>query len=88
MCEFAQKTIDLCDDFVVQTNGMVLPLEVKAAENLQAKSLKSYYSRYSPSKAFRTSLSGYREEEWLINIPLYVIHLFTRIVCAIGESQV
>ncbi|MCK5131482.1 MAG: ATP-binding protein [Candidatus Sabulitectum sp.] len=73
-------------DFVVQTNGMVLPLEVKAAENLQAKSLKSYYLRYSPSKAFRTSLSGYREEEWLINIPLYAIHSFKKIVCAISES--
>ena len=66
-------------DFVVQTNGMVLPLEVQASENLQAKSLKSYYSRYSPVKAFRTSLSCYRKEGWLINIPLYAIHSFAEI---------
>jgi len=66
-------------DFVVQTNGMVLPLEVQASENLQAKSLKSYYSRYSPAKAFRTSLSCYRKEGWLINIPLYAIHSFAEI---------
>ncbi len=67
-------------DFVIQTDGMVLPLEVKASENLQAKSLKSFYRRYSPAKAFRTSLSGYREEDWLINIPLYAIHSFSKIV--------
>ncbi|MCK5785741.1 MAG: ATP-binding protein [Candidatus Sabulitectum sp.] len=66
-------------DFVMQAGGMVLPLEVKAAENLQAKSLKSYYQRYQPVKAFRTSLSGYREEEWLVNIPLYAIHSFAEI---------
>ncbi len=86
MWESAQKTFDLCDDFVFQTSGIVLPLEVKAAEELQAKRLKSYHLRYSPSKAFRTSLSGYREEEWLINIPLYAIHLFTKIVRATSES--
>jgi hypothetical protein len=61
-------------DFVMQINGMILPLEVKASENLQAKSLRSYYSRFTPKKAFRTSLSGYREEDWLINLPLYSVH--------------
>ena len=61
-------------DVVLQINGVVLPLEVKAAENLQAKSLRSYYNRYAPKKAFRTSLSGYREEDWLINLPLYSVH--------------
>ncbi len=61
-------------DFVMQINGMVLPLEVKASESLQSKSLRSYYKRYAPKKAFRTSLSGYREEEWLINLPLYAVH--------------
>lgn len=61
-------------DFVFQIAGMVLPLEVKSAENLQAKSLKSYCKTYSPRIAFRTSLSGYREEEWLINLPLYALH--------------
>ena len=61
-------------DFVMQIDGMVFPLEVKAAENLQAKSLKSYYNRFAPKKTFRTSLSSYREEEWLINLPLYSVH--------------
>ena len=68
-------------DFILQMDNAVLPLEVKAAENLQSKSLKSYYDRFSPTMAFRTSLSGYREESWLINIPLYAIHSISKVVC-------
>ena len=66
-------------DFVLQQHGNVLPLEVKAAENLQSKSLKSYFDRFSPPKVLRTSLSGFREEDWLINIPLYAINSIHRI---------
>ena len=60
-------------DFLVQYLGSVIPIEVKAEENLQAKSLKAYCQKYSPSMAVRTSMSDYRKEDWLINIPLYAI---------------
>ncbi len=60
-------------DFVVQLGGDVVPVEVKAAENLQAKSLKSYVDKYRPKYAVRTSMSDYREQDWMINIPLYAI---------------
>lgn len=59
--------------FVVQLMGRVIPLEVKAEENLKAKSLKSYISKYSPKMALRLSMSSYREEENLTNLPLYAI---------------
>ncbi|MBS4025223.1 MAG: ATP-binding protein [Clostridia bacterium] len=61
-------------DFVFQNGMDVVPLEVKAAENLQAKSLKSYCLRYEPKYAIRTSMSDYRKEEWLTNLPLYAIN--------------
>ncbi len=60
-------------DFLVQYTGRVIPIEVKAEENLQAKSLKAFCSKYSPSEAIRTSMSDYRKETWLTNIPLYAI---------------
>lgn len=60
-------------DFIVQTNGEVIPVEVKAEENLQAKSLKSFRDKYNPKLSIRTSMSDYRKQEWLINIPLYAI---------------
>jgi predicted AAA+ superfamily ATPase len=60
-------------DFLIQLEGDVIPIEVKAAENLQAKSLKSYYARYTPEFSVRTSMSDFRIDEWLTNIPLYMI---------------
>lgn len=60
-------------DFVVQYQGNVIPVEVKAAENLQAKSLKVYRQKFDPARSVRTSMSDYRKEEWMINLPLYAI---------------
>ena len=62
-------------DFIFQSDSDVVPLEVKAAENLQAKSLKSYCTKYCPQHAIRTSMSDYRKEDWLINLPLYAVNV-------------
>lgn len=67
-------------DFVIQHLGNVVPIEVKATENLQAKSLKSFKKRYPKSIAVRTSMSDYREEDWLVNVPLYAINYLHDIV--------
>ena len=67
-------------DFVFQSGMNIIPLEVKAAENLQAKSLKSYCLRYKPKEAIRTSMSDYRKEEWLTNLPLYAINSILNIL--------
>ena len=60
-------------DFILQGNTSVIPLEVKAEENLRAKSLKAYCEKYKPKYAVRTSMSDYREQDWMTNIPLYNI---------------
>ena len=62
-------------DFVLQYQGQVVPLEVKAEENLNAKSLKSFVDTYRLPYGVRTSMSDYREQEKLINLPLYAICL-------------
>jgi len=67
-------------DFLVQLAGSVIPIEVKATENLQAKSLKAYAEKYKPNNVIRTSLSDYRKEDWLINLPLYAISSLRRIL--------
>lgn len=58
-------------DFLIQYKNRIIPIEVKAAENLKAKSLKSYHQKFSPEMSIRTSLSDYRKEDWLVNLPLY-----------------
>ncbi len=61
-------------DFIFQNGMYVIPLEVKAEENLQAKSLKSYCSKYQPKYAIRSSMSDFRQEDWMINFPLYAVN--------------
>lgn len=58
-------------DFLVQFEDQIVPIEVKATENLQAKSLKVFMEKYKLPIAVRTSMSDYRREDWLINIPLF-----------------
>lgn len=60
-------------DFLIQKEGQVIPLEVKAEENVKAKSLKAYFNKYNPPHAVTTSMMDYRKEEWMVNIPLYAI---------------
>lgn len=64
-------------DFLIQYQNQFIPLEVKASENLQAKSLRFFVQKYNPGEAIRTSMSDYREEEWMINLPLYAISELT-----------
>jgi uncharacterized protein len=58
-------------DFVLQSQNEIIPIEVKAEENLKSKSLKVYVEKYAPKTAIRTSMSKYRQEDWLVNMPLY-----------------
>lgn len=60
-------------DFITQIGGYNVPIEVKSNENLQSKSLKAFVEKYYNKKNVRTSMSDYRREDWLINIPLYSI---------------
>jgi len=60
-------------DFLFQERGQVVPLEVKAAENLKAKSLRQYHERYSPQLTLRCSLSDFRDDGWVTNLPLYAL---------------
>ena len=60
-------------DFIVQNEDLIIPIEVKAEENLKAKSLKSFYQKYPTTNPIRISLSDYRKESWLKNLPLYAV---------------
>lgn len=63
-------------DFLIQQEGEIVPIEVKAEENLRAKSLKSFCQKYNPDSALRFSMSDYRKEDWLINVPLYAVRYY------------
>jgi uncharacterized protein len=58
-------------DFIIQYSGRVIPIEVKAEENLQAKSLKVFNEKFNPGISIRLSMSDFRTQGWLVNLPLY-----------------
>lgn len=60
-------------DFIVQKGNKVIPVEVKAEENLQAKSLRGLCQKYCLPDAVRSSMSGYREQDWMVNVPLHLL---------------
>lgn len=60
-------------DFVVQHEAHVIPIEVKAEENLRAKSLRQFVTDNSDLHGVRFSMSDYREQDWLTNVPLWAV---------------
>jgi len=67
-------------DFVIQNNGYVIPVEVKANTNLQAKSLKVYREKFEPEISIRTSLADFEINNGLYNIPLFMAGKFDEIL--------
>jgi len=67
-------------DFLIQSAGEIIPVEVKATTNLKAKSLASYRKKYEPKISIRTSLSDYKKDGDLYNIPLYMIESIEKIL--------
>ena len=63
-------------DFVIDNGKEVIPVEVKAEVNLQAKSLKVYREKFQPQLSIRTSMADYKKEDWLLNLPLWAIDTF------------
>lgn len=72
---FSKSNSSLEIDFLIQGADEVIPIEVKAEENLKAKSLRQFVSQNNCITAYRLSMSNYREEEWMTNIPLYAAQL-------------
>lgn len=67
-------------DFIIQNEGRIIPVEVKAEENLQAKSLKVFREKYHPELSVRLSMSDFRDQEWLINLPLYSMNKLKELI--------
>ena len=63
-------------DFMAQHAGHIVPIEVKAEENLRSKSLKTFMEKRTNLKAVRFSMSPYCDQQWMENIPLYAVEEF------------
>jgi predicted AAA+ superfamily ATPase len=64
-------------DFLIQHAGIISPIEVKAEENLQSKSLSTFVKNNEGLHGIRFSMSPYREQDWITNIPLHSVCTFS-----------
>lgn len=67
-------------DFILQKDNDVIPVEVKSATNLKAKSLSRYRKEYNPKYSVRTSLAPYKVDNDLYNIPLYMVEMLEKLL--------
>lgn len=63
-------------DFLIQQDSEIIPIEVKAEENLRSKSLSTFVASHPDMHGLRFSMSDYREQDWMTNIPLYAISTY------------
>lgn len=60
-------------DFIIQDSQRVIPVEVKAEENVRARSLTQFIKDNPGLKGLRISMKGYADQEWMENIPIIAI---------------
>lgn len=60
-------------DFLIQDEMDVVPIEVKADKNVRSQSLKAFYDKFKPKKSIRFSLLPYMDQGWMVNVPLYAV---------------
>lgn len=63
------STIEL--DFVIQTNGRVVPIEVKAETNVKAKSMTTFLGKHPELTGVRFSMLPYKRQDRMVNVPLF-----------------
>lgn len=62
-------------DFIIQKNGDVIPIEVKAEDNVKSRSLNVYVDKYKPPYAIRISSKNFGLKNNIKSVPLYAVHL-------------
>lgn len=62
-------------DFIYDYDGAIVPVEVKAETNVRSRSLAAFTKKYNIEHSVRLSLSGYRDQGWMVNIPLYAANV-------------
>ena len=82
-CYWANDRSSAEVDFIIDTGSDVIPIEVKAELNLQAKSLKVYREKFNPRLSIRANMADYKDEGWVLNVPLWAVG---EIVSGTGRS--
>lgn len=78
---FAKDNSTIEIDFIVQAGDKILPIEVKAEENVKSKSLRQFVTIDNAGTGmhgYRFSMKGYDNQDWMSNIPLFAVTPFIK----------
>lgn len=75
---YATNSSDVEIDFLLQANGSLLPIEVKAGRNVQGKSLRLFVERNPGLKGIRFSMLPHKDQGWMENVPLYSVEQYIK----------
>ena len=82
---FSKDNSQLEIDFLVQCAGRIIPIEVKAEENVKSKSLRSFIQEQKTAmKGLRVSIKQYVDQEWMENIPIVAVETY---ICNLVKSS-
>ena len=76
MCYYSNENHTLEIDMLLQERSNIWPIEIKAEENLRSKSLSTYVKNNPSLTGLRFSMSDYRNQQWMYNVPLYACATF------------
>lgn len=62
-------------DFIIYNEDGIIPIEVKASDNTQSKSLNAYVKKYNPKYSIRVSGKNFGFENGIKSVPLYAAYL-------------
>ncbi|MBR3324915.1 MAG: ATP-binding protein [Clostridia bacterium] len=62
-------------DFLINMEGDIIPIEVKAGDNTTSRSLNHYISKYKPKYSIRVSTKNFGFSNNIKSVPLYAVHL-------------
>lgn len=62
-------------DFILYNEDGLIPIEVKASDNITSKSLNSYIKKYNPKYSIRISSKNFGFENNIKSVPLYAAFL-------------
>jgi predicted AAA+ superfamily ATPase len=67
-------------DFLVQDKNNIIPVEVKSDQNVRSKSLAYYRKEFNPQLSIRFSMQNLKQDNGLINIPLFMLDYTRKIL--------
>ena len=76
MCYYSNENHTLEIDMLLQERSNIWPIEIKAEENLRSKSLSTYVKNNPSLTGLRFSMSDFRDQQWMYNVPLYACATF------------